>query len=212
MRRCRSLAALVFVFSLFPLGAVAQSAGKVAVGGKVSVKGSSGEDSRGGTSLGLLWRFGRGKEGWGFRYGLSWYSAHLNTTIGDSRSQEFCELKLRPFMAGYGYARNLGRTRISGNVLAGFALTAFSLTSSADQAFRTDLAAVSVDADSSTPLVIKPEVTAWFDLNRKVGLNISAGYMIAHPNVTIVSPQGIQRRRVDADMFVLSVGAVYSVF
>ena len=58
----------------------------------------------------------------------------------------------------------------------------------------------------------KPEVCFWYDVNKKVGLNVTAGYIVARPNVTVSSTAGDDRRRVRADVFVVTVGAVYSIF
>lgn len=60
--------------------------------------------------------------------------------------------------------------------------------------------------------MLKPEVQAWVDLSRKVGLNISLGYMIARPDVTVSSSLGRDTRAIRADVLMFKVGAVYSVF
>ena len=70
----------------------------------------------------------------------------------------------------------------------------------------------SVSADVSNTLVAKPEVGVWIDLNRKVGLHLNAGYMIARPSMTVSSSLGDDVRRLRADMFIITVGAVYSIF
>ena len=198
--------------SLAPAHAFAQSGfGTFALGGKVSFKGSTERMSSGATNIGILWRLGHGGEGWGPKYGLNWYSAHLDTTIGDRR-QAFGELKLRPLMLGYGYSRSFGRVHASANILGGLAITSFSLSSSANDAFRRQLAASSVDADASNPLVLRPEISVWIDASRKIGINVNAGYMFAQPRVVVSGAGGRAVRRVDASMFTLSVGAAYSIF
>jgi hypothetical protein len=191
----------------------AQDDSRFAVGTALNLKRASEEDARGSTGVGLLWRFGSGRsEGWGFKYGFSWYTADLDTAIGDSAHHEFGKLRVRPFMAGYGYSKRLGRVQVSAKVLGGFALTSFSLSSPANAAFQSTLQTENVRTSVSDPLVLKPEVSAWINLNDKIGLNISAGEVFARPEVTISGPHGVLKRRVRADMFMVKIGAVYSVF
>ena len=56
----------------------AQTTGRVAVGLGISAARSSDPETRGSTGLGFFYRLGRGKEGWGFKSGLTWYSAELD--------------------------------------------------------------------------------------------------------------------------------------
>ena len=44
------------------------------------------------------------------------------------------------------------------------------------------------DVEASSAFVVKPEVSTWFDVARKVGINVSVGYMFARPNVTVSWP------------------------
>ena len=52
----------------------------------------------------------------------------------------------------------------------------------------------------------------WYDMNQKVGLHVSTGYMIARPHVTVTSTAGEDKRPVRADMIGLKVGLAYSIF
>jgi hypothetical protein len=200
----------VLLLSAWPQPAAAQTGnGRVAIG--ASVRHQITGDWRGKTSVGLLWRIGRRDEGWGFRYGLNWYSAHLDTTIGERRLP-FGDLRLKPFMGGYGYTRDFGRVSVSANLLAGFALSSFSLSPSADRAFRDAFSAASVRTEVTRPWVLRPEISAWIDTGRKVGVNLTVGYSIARPRVVVDTPGGRVEQRVRGDMFGVKIGAVYSVF
>jgi len=195
-----------------PGQALAQSGdGSVAIGANIGLRSAIGPESRGGKTLGFIWRLGRGQDGWGIRYGLNWYSTHLQTEIDDEQ-QAFGEMKVRPLMGGYGYGRRFGRTFVSANMLAGVAFTSFSLSDAADRAYRSKLLASSLHADATHPFVVRPEVSAWIDVSRRIGVNISAGYTFARPHVTIEGPGGKEERRVRADMFTVKIGAVYSIF
>jgi hypothetical protein len=191
--------------------ASAQTEGAVAVGMNVSIaRGPSGH-AMGHTNPGFLWRFGHGRTGWGWQYGLSWYATDLQQAIGPSTTA-FGELHVRPIMGGYGYTRRFTRTAVTAKLLGGYAFTSFELEPTFDDAYRRTLGARTISTDVSNTFVLKPEISAWVDLGRKIGLNLSAGYMIARPEVTVSSTLGDDPRRIRADMFMFKVGAVYSVF
>jgi hypothetical protein len=78
--------------------------------------------------------------------------------------------------------------------------------------YRRVRGASTLTTDVSNTFVLKPEVSAWVDLTRKIGFNVSAGYTVARPEVTVLSSAGRDTRSIRADMFTLRVGAVYTVF
>src|SRR5207249_2215642 len=92
--------------TLAPLAATAQTNNRFAIGAELTVRTSdhaSQEDAaRGQFGPGLLWRFGNGRPGWGFHWGLNWYAVDIDRPI-DGLMTELGELRLRPLMAGYGY-------------------------------------------------------------------------------------------------------------
>jgi hypothetical protein len=194
-----------------PLAVEAQTSNRVAVGLTFSPKRSPDESSRGGTGVGFLWRLGRGSEGWGWTSGLGWYSADLDQTIG-GRPEAFGSLRVRPILAGYGYSKFFGRTRVSAKLLGGYAFNSFALHSSFGDAYRQSFGVDAIAADVSNSLALKPELSAWVDLSDRVGLYMSAGYMITRPTVTVRTSIGQDRRRVHADMVMLKIGAAYSIF
>ena len=197
--------------AVVPAAALAQSENRVAVGASVSPKTSFSPDSRSGTGVGFLWRIGEGREGWGWKYGLGWYSTDIDEPVL-GQTLPFGKLRIRPILGGYGYTHRLGRTRLSANLMGGYSFNSFNLEPRFDDVYRSALTAQSVATDVSNAWVIKPEISSWIDLSPRVGLNISAGYAIVRPEVTISSTAGSDTRRIRGDMFILKVGAVYSVF
>jgi hypothetical protein len=189
----------------------AQTDGTFALGASVSGTAGIADGTDGHLNPSLLWRFGHGRDGWGWEYGFSWYSADLQEHVGP-RESEFGELHVRPFLGGYGYSRRIGRTAVTGRVLAGYAFTSFELHPAFDDAYRNTLGAQTVTTDTSNTFVVKPEVSAWVDVSRKIGLNVSLGYLVARPEVTVSSSLGRDTRDVRADMVMFRVGAVYSLF
>jgi Outer membrane protein beta-barrel domain len=190
----------------------AQSEGKFAIGLEVGTRLPGFPEAHGQDTFGLLWRFGHGEEGFGFNWGLNWYSADIDRTIGGT-TVEFGELHLKPLMAGYGYTRSFGkRTRATAAVIGGFALTSISMTSLAHDVYVERLGARPIDVDSGTTWALRPGVGVWYDINNKIGLHVGVQYMIARPEVTVTSSLGADRRTARADMFQMKVGLAYSVF
>jgi len=189
----------------------AQTEGKFALGADFALKVPGGPDAHGSEGVGLLWRFGRGKEGFGFHWGFNWYETHIDRSVA-GRHVELGELHVKPIMAGYGYTHNVGRYSVTGALLAGIAYSSVSLTPAAHDAYRDLLGARSVDVDSGWPLVLRPELSVWYDINKKLGLHVSSGYMIARPHVTVTSTIGEDKRRISADMLGVKVGLAYSIF
>jgi hypothetical protein len=207
----RSLPLAVLV-ALWSAGAVqAQTAGRVAIGANVSSKGGVDPRASGHTNPGFLFRVGHGKPGWGWKYGFNWYATDLEQRL-DGSDRAFGELKVRPLMGGYGYTHLVGSVQVSANLLGGFAFTSFELQPSFDESYRQMLGVTSVRTHTSNALVTKPEISAWINMSRKIGLNINAGYLVARPTVTVSTTAGDDRQHVRADMFILKVGAVYTVF
>jgi len=182
------------------------------VGAGFSTKQPWVRDTHGAMSLTPVWRIGHAKQGWKYKYGTNWYSTQLDRVIGETPS-DLGKLTVRPLLGGYGYTRLIGRrTSVAANLLGGYAFTSFSLNGTAGDRYRNSLGVAKVEADAANTFVLKPEVSTWIDLSPKIGLNISTGYMVARPHVILRTPAGQDKRRVNADMMMIKVGIVYSIF
>lgn len=188
---------------------------RFAVGGEFKVKTSdraSQEDyARGQLGPGLLWRFGTGNPGWGFHWGLNWYAVKLERPIGGAVT-ELGELHVRPVMAGYGYTRVIHGYSITADVLGGYAIGSIEISDPASAAYQRVMGVQAVDAEAGNTFVLKPEIGVWYDVTKRVFFNVNAGYMIARPDVQIVTASGRDTRTARADQFILKVGLVYSIF
>ena len=191
--------------------ALAQSEGKFAVGAQLSTRTAAGPENSGHVGVSLLWRIGQSKTGWGWHYGLHWFSTELERSIGGINT-EFGSLKIRPIMGGYGYTRVVGRTAFTGKLMGGYAFSAMELSPVAMDAYHNRIGGQSVTVDASNTFVVIPEVSAWHNINKKIGIRVSSGYVIARPNVTVTSTAGVDKRRVRADNVTFKVGMVYSIF
>jgi hypothetical protein len=208
--RCAAWLAIAITFAT-AADVFAQSKGKFAIGAQLSTRTAMGPENKGHAGVSLLWRFGQFKTGWGWHYGLYWFSTDLERSIGGVDT-EFGRLRVRPIMGGYGYTRVFGRTAVTGKVMGGYAWTSMRLSPLATDAYHNRLGAQTVTADASNAIVVVPEVSAWYNVNEKIGLKVSAGYVLARPNVTVSSTAGLDERRVRADNVTFKVGMVYSIF
>ncbi len=207
----RSMLAAALALAL-PAVATAQTDNRLAVGAAVGVRASGRPDATGDLNPVFIWRIGHAGPGWGFRYGFHWYETDLARSLG-GRVEPFGRLNVRPILGGYGYRFAVGRaTSISANLKGGYAFSSFAMRPAFGDRYQSALGVQGVAVDAANTFVIKPEITAWIEISRKIGLNISTGYMIARPRVALSTSAGADRRRVDADMFMMKIGAVYSVF
>ena len=220
MVRCTRFALLVVALLLVPISRAqaqgdTQNENRFALGAEFKVKTSdraSGEDyARGQLGPGLLWRFGTPKPGWGFHWGLNWYAVKLERPVGGGEI-ELGELHIRPVMAGYGYTHVIRRYAVTADVLGGYAIGSIKISDPALAAYQRALGVTSAEANATNTLVLKPEIGVWYDITKKVFLNVNAGYMFARPDVEIVTSAGIDMRKARADQFILKVGVVYSLF
>jgi len=189
----------------------AQSEGKFALGAQLSTRAAAGPENAGHVGVNLLWRIGQSKTGWGWHYGLNWFNTDLTRSIGGVET-EFGHLKVRPLMGGYGYTRVIGRTAITGKLMGGYAFSSMSLSPVAMDAYLNRIGGQAVTVKASNAVVVAPEVTVWYNINKKIGVRISGGYVIARPTVTVSSTAGEDERRVRADHVKFQVGLAYSIY
>lgn len=158
-----------------------------------------------------LWRFGALEAGWGPHFGLNWYELAIERPVGGS-AITLGQVHIRPIMGGYGYTWLRGRNAISTNVLAGYAFSSMSLDEGLKAAYLARTGVGVQDADASNTFVLRPEIDFWHDLNKRFGLNVNVGYMVARPDVSITTTTGIDKRTARADQFQFRIGVVYSIF
>src|SRR4029453_14163841 len=196
-----------------PSTARAQEHNSIAVGVNITHRVAPDHDVFGATSVGFKFRLGHSDTGWGWHYGLGWYSANVDRPIGD-RTQNLGRLRIKPLLGGYGYTRRFPeRMSLTGKVMAGVAFNSFHITPEAVDAFHAlpvPLQSVSVDVGLAP--VVKPEISFWYDLNRRFGISADVGYSFARPTLTVSSSLGRVSGRVRADAFSFGAGLVFRIF
>lgn len=168
--------------------------------------------AHGNGGVGITWRIGHSDQGWGWTYGLGWYATDIERTVG-GRDIPLGELKVRPFVGGYGYTHQISqRWFVTGDVVGGFALTSLNLTREAAAAYGLEATGDEIDTGTRVIPLVRPEVRTWYDLNRKWGVTLSGWYAIARPKITIITPGSRESLRLHADTFAISAGIVYRIF
>jgi hypothetical protein len=208
----RARLALALLFCGLAIPARAQTDGRFAVGAQISSRVAPGDGTHGAAGVALLWRIGHSRPGFGWDWGLNWYSAQIDRSGDDGSPFELGELHVRPVMAGYGYTWIFGRTAVEAGALGGYAFTTFQMRPAGEMALRRQMGVASLSSAASNIVVVKPQVIAWHDLSKKIGLNMSLGYMLARPRLTISTPRGDDIRRLRADVIMFRIGLVYSVY
>jgi hypothetical protein len=152
-------------------------------------------------SLGPLMRLGSGR-GLGLSIGFGWYGTDLRAT-GVPDTDVVGRIRIKPVMAGVGYTVGNARVSMALSTVAGIAFNRVSpleeLTSQVPLQVRDSLA-------------WRPGVSFWFDTSSRVAVNVSAGYVMTRPEITLLDDGEIVRRRLTADAFLLRVGMAYKVF
>jgi hypothetical protein len=127
----------------------------------------------------------------------------INTTLGT--------LQTRALLAGYGHTKRLKKFATSANLNAGYSFNNYSVASGAGSAFASGgISLVGVNVDNSW--VVRPDVSAWYDVFRHVAVGVSAAYLWSRPNETITTVTGSDTRRLNADAFELTVGVAFGVW
>jgi hypothetical protein len=166
----------------------------------------------GGPEVNFEMRIGHERAGWGPQIALfNWFDTGLHQPTA-TRTVDFGNLRARPMMAGYGYTWLRGRATLTADLLAGYSVNSFALDPAAEADYAQRLGATRVDSTATNAFAVKPEFQMWYDLNGRFGLKLTGGYLVSRPSIVIRSSLGEDVRPIHADRFLLTIGAVYSIF
>jgi hyperosmotically inducible periplasmic protein len=152
-------------------------------------------------SVGPLVRFGSGR-GFGPTMAFNWFSTSLAS--GSARQEVISRIRVRPIMIGVGYTVRSNRISVAPSLVAGVALNSLSVpdTGAADR--------IAVGVDHS--LVWRPGVSVWSDLNQKIALNLTVGYVVTGLRVTYLEDGRLVKRSVSGDTTIVHAGIAYKFF
>ena len=152
-------------------------------------------------SVGPLVRFGSGR-GFGPAIAFGWFQTSLAT--GTPGRDVVSRIHVRPIMIGVGYTFGSNRISISPSLVAGVAFNSLSVPDSG----AADRIAVGVGHS----LVWRPGVSVWSDLNRRLALNVTVGYVVTGLRVTYLEDGRLVKQGVSGDTTIVHAGLAYKLF
>jgi Outer membrane protein beta-barrel domain len=187
--------------------AVAQTEGRVSVGGSVTFVQPTDSDVQSLVGGGPLVRLNP-KKGWGVAAALNWFRADLDNPSG--ADGPFARLRVRPLLAGVAYTIGNQPALISFSIVAG---PSFNDLDFDDDYLDTLPASPRPELDAENSFAVRPGVSLTYTVAPRVAIIGFGGYMINRPDVLYRDINGQEfRNRWKADSVVVSVGAVYSLF
>ena len=158
----------------------------------------------------FVYRWHSFHSGWGPTFGLDWHSTDFDHTLGPVTAP-LGTLRTRALVVGYGHTRHFGKFSTSASVSGGYAFNDFSVADGAGAGFaKAGVSLVGVSIRNSA--VFRPEVSAWYDVFRHVGIGVSAAYLVNRPEETMTMATGSQVQRVRADTVELVAGLAFGVW
>ena len=166
-----------------------------------------GQSSRGVT---FVYRWHSFHSSWGPTFGFDWRSTDFNRALG-SADAPFGTLRTRALLAGFGHTQHAGRFSTSVTVSGGYSFNHLSVGAAAAPAFATaGITLLGASVDNSA--VVKPEVSAWYDIAKHVGIGISAAYLVTRPHETLTTATGAEVQHLRADAVELTAGLTFGVW
>lgn len=201
-----------FVLVLLALSAavpaLAQTEGKVSVGVTVTFAQPTDDELQSTVTVGPLVRLNP-KKGWGIAGGFSWLNTDLANPAGGS--EPFARFQVRPVMAGVAYTIGEQPFLVSFSIVAGPSFNRIKFDDDYVSILPASLPQPSVDVDTS--FAVRPGVGLTYTLAPRFALIGFGGYIVNRPDVTYRAPNGQEfRNRWKADAFLVSGGAVFSLF
>ena len=154
-------------------------------------------------AFGPLMKIGAGA-GFGPAIGFDWYQADLETGAAAVETR----IRVKPIMGGVGYTWRGNRVSIAPSIVAGYAFNSLSIHDTAPAV--ASVTAVPVDVGNS--FAWRVGASAWFDLTRRVAVNVSAGRLMTGLRLTVLEDGRLDRRDASGDTTILRGGLAYRIF
>jgi len=138
--------------------------------------------------------------GWRYPFGFGWFTEELKGPSGAS----FVKLQSLPVVGGIGYGWHFGKLSTGVQMQAGWAFNSGKGIGDMGAAFGAPGFPISVNIGDS--FVVRPQAKIEYFLTPKFTVRTSLNYVMAHPMVTITTPEGTTSKRWDASNVTLSVG------
>ena len=202
-RRTVSAACFLGLFALAS-PARAQSNSHLGIGAGVDLFRPTDHDAQRSTGIGFVYRWHSFHSGWGPTVAFAWHDTDFNQSL-DAATVPLGSLHMRAIMVGIGHTQHLGRLSVSASVIGGYAFNRLVLDGSARDSYeRAGLTLL--DARVRRSAAARSEASLWYDVTKRLGVEVSAGYLLARPQVVITTLGGSSSHHLRADAVELAVG------
>jgi hypothetical protein len=134
--------------------------------------------------------------------GFGWFGSALRSSVGPG--EIIGRLRVKPVMGGLAYTVRNDRASIAFSAVAGVAFNSISPSER--------LTGLEVPLDVGSSFAWRPGVSLWVESSARTAVNVSVGYVMTRPRLTLLEQGESVRRRLNADAFLLRVGVVYKLF
>jgi hypothetical protein len=139
--------------------------------------------------------------GLGFAIAFNWFQADLAAADG---AEPLTRIHVKPVMLGAGYTWAAERVSFAPALVAGYAFNSLTITETGE--------AQELPVEIGNSFAWRPGVSAWYDVNRRMAVNVSVAYVMTGVRLTIVKDGRLERRDASADAAILHVGLAYKLF
>jgi hypothetical protein len=195
---------------LLPSAARAQTDAAIGLGGGIAFYHPTDGEATDSTGFALVYRFGK-PTGWRPAFGLNWFTTGFTAPIGGKQTP-LGDLRVRPLMGGYTYGVRHGRLHASAGLVGGYAFNSFEVDDRARLAYQDARRTTLLRISASNSLAARAEVSVWYDVSARVGLQVVAGYIVARPSIAVIDEHARETRRLRADALKLQFGLAYGIF
>jgi len=204
----KTIAFALAVLVCAPALAIAQTEGRISVGGSVSRIVPTDSDVAPLTAVGALARLNP-RRGWGPAGAFNWFRADIENP--DGGGGDFARLRIRPLLAGVAYTIGPDKVLTSFSIVAGPSFNRIDFRDEFLDSAAGSGVAPAIGIENS--FVVRPGVNVTITVAPRVAIIGFGGYVWNRPDVFYRDTSGTEfRNRWKADAVVLSIGAVYSLF
>ena len=118
---------------------------------------------------------------------------------------------MRALLVGFGHTKRVKRFTTSANVSAGYSFNHLTVDSGVGPAFIGSGVSV-LDVHVRDSGILKPEVAAWYDVFKHMGVGVAVAYLVSRPQEVMVTAAGSQTRRLRADTLELTAGVTFGLW
>lgn len=173
----------------------------IAAGGTIQLTRASGAFRDRIRSLRPVFRF---RSSTGLGPAVSFRGGEVALESAGGAQSALAAVRLRPVMAGLNYSLVSGRVTLGAGVVAGLSFNSLSVETARAGPGR----AIAV----TNSFAVQPKLDVWFDVTRRIGLTLGAGYLVSRPKVTFASDDIVSTERIPINTVVLSAGLAYWIF